>query len=213
MVFNHITLRVPGPPPRFLINPFGLNYREVTRLNLVKVGLDGAPLRAREYPVNRAGFVIHSASMRRAPTRIASCIPTRPPAWRSPASASGLGHDDFYGAELFGDVAYHEFEGDHGARRRESAAGGEPRRQARADPAQPRAAGRRQRRLQRVPLDVDTAARVRGAGRRQRRCPAPDVLLSDEGVAPMQGLSRGTLERMLFESVLRRPASPRRRML
>src|SRR6185437_15691837 len=36
MIFNHITLRVPGPAvegfpsARFLINPFGLHYREIT---------------------------------------------------------------------------------------------------------------------------------------------------------------------------------------
>ena len=35
MIFNHITLRVPGPEPRFLINPFGLHYREVTASSLV----------------------------------------------------------------------------------------------------------------------------------------------------------------------------------
>ena len=29
MIFNHITVRVPGPEVRFLINPFGLHYREV----------------------------------------------------------------------------------------------------------------------------------------------------------------------------------------
>ena len=27
MIFNHITLRVPGPEKLFLINPFGLHYR------------------------------------------------------------------------------------------------------------------------------------------------------------------------------------------
>jgi len=26
MIFNHITLRVPGPEKLFLINPFGLHY-------------------------------------------------------------------------------------------------------------------------------------------------------------------------------------------
>ena len=29
MIFNHITLRVPGAGRYFLINPFGLHYREV----------------------------------------------------------------------------------------------------------------------------------------------------------------------------------------
>ena len=38
-IFNHITVRVPGPERHFLINPFGLNYSEVTASNLVKVDL------------------------------------------------------------------------------------------------------------------------------------------------------------------------------
>src|SRR5881392_805572 len=61
MIFNHITLRVPGPESRFLINPFGLHYREVTASSLVLIDLEGNVLRKNEWPVNRAGFVIHSA--------------------------------------------------------------------------------------------------------------------------------------------------------
>ena len=45
MIFNHITLRVPGPELRFLINPFGLHYREVTASNLVTIDLEGNPVR------------------------------------------------------------------------------------------------------------------------------------------------------------------------
>ena len=61
MIFNHITLRVPGPQRVFLINPFGLMYHEVTASNLVAVDIDGQPVRPTEHAVNRAGFVTHSA--------------------------------------------------------------------------------------------------------------------------------------------------------
>ena len=61
MIFNHITLRVPGPERHFLINPYGLWYREVTASNLVKIDLDGNLIGPSEWSVNRAGFVIHSA--------------------------------------------------------------------------------------------------------------------------------------------------------
>ena len=44
MIYNHITVRVPGPDRHYLINPYGLNYDEVTASNLVKVGLDGRPM-------------------------------------------------------------------------------------------------------------------------------------------------------------------------
>src|SRR6185436_19871818 len=55
-IFNHITLRVPGPEVRFLINPFGLHYSEVTASNLVLIDIDGNPLRESRWPVNQAGF-------------------------------------------------------------------------------------------------------------------------------------------------------------
>src|SRR6185436_15025490 len=60
-IFNHITLRVPGPDVCFLINPFGLHYSEVTASNLVLIDIEGNPLRESRWPVNQAGFVIHSA--------------------------------------------------------------------------------------------------------------------------------------------------------
>lgn len=111
LVFNHITLRVPGAQPAFLINLFGLNYDEVTARNLVKIGHDGAPLEPTPHHVNRAGFVIHSAVHAARPD--AHCIMhTHTTAGMAIAcKQAGLGHDDFYGAELFGDVAYHDFEG------------------------------------------------------------------------------------------------------
>ncbi len=111
LVFNHITLRVADDPPAYLINPFGLNYREVTPFNLVKVGLDGVPLEPTEHHVNRAGFVIHSA-LHRARADAHCIMHTHTTAGMAVAcKAGGLGHDDFYGAELWGDVAYHDFEG------------------------------------------------------------------------------------------------------
>lgn len=34
LIYNHITVRLPGPENHFLINPFGLMYREITAGNL-----------------------------------------------------------------------------------------------------------------------------------------------------------------------------------
>ena len=110
-IFNHITVRVPGPDVRFLINPFGLHYREVTASNLVLIDLEGNPLRDSQWPVNRAGFVIHSAihsSIERA-----HCVMHTHTTTGSAVSClkQGLSHDNFYGAMLYGRVAYHDFEG------------------------------------------------------------------------------------------------------
>ena len=41
LIYNHITLRLPGSEKRFLINPFGLLYTEVRASNLVKIDLAG----------------------------------------------------------------------------------------------------------------------------------------------------------------------------
>ena len=61
LIYGHLTARVPGPEPHFLINPFGLNYDEICASNLVKIDVDGNVIDDTPYGVNQAGFVIHSA--------------------------------------------------------------------------------------------------------------------------------------------------------
>jgi ribulose-5-phosphate 4-epimerase/fuculose-1-phosphate aldolase len=61
MIFNHISVRLPGPEHHYLVNPFGLNYCEITPENLLKVGVDGRLVEASEYPANPAGFALHGA--------------------------------------------------------------------------------------------------------------------------------------------------------
>ena len=60
-IYGHLTARVPGPDNHFLINPWGLNYDEVTASNLVKIDVEGNVIGNDEHPVNFAGFIIHSA--------------------------------------------------------------------------------------------------------------------------------------------------------
>jgi len=111
MIFNHITVRVPGPEVWFLINPFGLHYREITASSLVLIDIEGNPVRKTEWPVNRAGFVIHSAIHGAIPQ--AHCVMhTHTTTGLAVACLKdGLSPHNFYGAMLHGQVAYHEFEG------------------------------------------------------------------------------------------------------
>jgi ribulose-5-phosphate 4-epimerase/fuculose-1-phosphate aldolase len=111
LIFNHITVRVPGPEVRFLINPFGLQYREVTASNLLLIDLEGNPLRETAWPVNRAGFVIHSAI--HGALKDAHCVMhTHTTTGIAVACLKeGLSPHNFYGAMLHGRVAYHDFEG------------------------------------------------------------------------------------------------------
>ncbi len=61
LVFTHISARVPGSHDAFLINPYGLMFEEITASSLVKVDAAGNKLDDSAYPVNPAGFTIHSA--------------------------------------------------------------------------------------------------------------------------------------------------------
>jgi ribulose-5-phosphate 4-epimerase/fuculose-1-phosphate aldolase len=61
LVYTHISARVPGDGHAFLINPYGMMFEEITASSLVKVDLEGRKLDDSPYPVNPAGFTIHSA--------------------------------------------------------------------------------------------------------------------------------------------------------
>lgn len=60
LVFTHSSVRVPGPQEHFLINPYGLMLDEITASCLVKVDRQGRIVEESAWPVNPAGFVIHS---------------------------------------------------------------------------------------------------------------------------------------------------------
>lgn len=64
LIGTHISARVPtapGEPDQFLLNPYGMLFDEITASSLVKVDVDGNILSDTSWPVNRAGFVVHSA--------------------------------------------------------------------------------------------------------------------------------------------------------
>jgi ribulose-5-phosphate 4-epimerase/fuculose-1-phosphate aldolase len=61
LVFTHISARLPGREGEFLINPYGLLFEEITASSLVRVDMDGNKLDDSPFPVNPAGFTIHSA--------------------------------------------------------------------------------------------------------------------------------------------------------
>ncbi len=62
LIFTHISAKVPAPAgeEHFLINPYGMMYEEMTASSLVLIDGHGQVLRPSPYPINRAGFVIHS---------------------------------------------------------------------------------------------------------------------------------------------------------
>src|ERR1700723_2794746 len=61
LIFTHISARIPGLEHHFLINPYGMMFEEITASSLVKIDLKGVVIGTSPYPVNAAGFTIHSA--------------------------------------------------------------------------------------------------------------------------------------------------------
>jgi len=111
LIYNHISLRVPGDGNHFLINPFGLHYSEVTASNLVKIDLAGNIVGESKWPVNPAGFTPHATIHANIPD--AHCVMhTHTTAGLAVACLEdGLSMSNFYSAQLHGKLAYHDFEG------------------------------------------------------------------------------------------------------
>jgi ribulose-5-phosphate 4-epimerase/fuculose-1-phosphate aldolase len=111
MVFTHISARAPGPEHHFLINPYGLLFEEITASSLVKIDMDGNKLQDSEYPVNPAGFTIHSAlHMSRAEVGCVIHLHTTDGVAVS-AQEQGLLPLDQHAMMLTSDLAYHDYEG------------------------------------------------------------------------------------------------------
>ncbi len=111
MIYNHISLKVPGEDGSFLINPFGLHFAEVTASNLVKIDIDGNTLGSTAYPVNKAGFTQHAYFHRHLPWAHAIAH-THTTATMAVASLDGgLQPVNFYACTFAGRIGYHDFEG------------------------------------------------------------------------------------------------------
>jgi ribulose-5-phosphate 4-epimerase/fuculose-1-phosphate aldolase len=112
LIYGHLTARVPGEEPHFLINPYGLNYDEVTASNLVKIDLDGRIVEPCEYPVNYAGFVIHSAIHMAHAERHKVVMHTHTRAGMAVcALKEGLLPISMVSTAFHGKLAYHDYEG------------------------------------------------------------------------------------------------------
>jgi ribulose-5-phosphate 4-epimerase/fuculose-1-phosphate aldolase len=110
LIYNHITARVPGTE-HFLINPFGLMYREVTASNLLKIDLDGRKIEPSPYSANPAGFVVHSA-VHAARADVACVMHTHTTAGQVVScQRDGLLPLSFTSVFYTGRIAYHDFEG------------------------------------------------------------------------------------------------------
>ena len=111
LIYGHISMRVPGPEPHFLINPYGLRFDEVTASSLIKIDLDGEPVESSDYSVNRAAFMIHSAfHQERKDTYCVMHTHTRA-GMAVAALECGLLPISMNATSFYRQIAYHDFEG------------------------------------------------------------------------------------------------------
>ncbi|NCX13614.1 MAG: class II aldolase/adducin family protein [Betaproteobacteria bacterium] len=111
LVFTHISARVPGADHHFLINPYGMMFDEISASHLVKVDRSGHPVIPAPYPVNPAGFVIHSA-IHEARDDVLCVLHTHTTAGVAVAAqAQGLLPISQQASVILPLLAYHDYEG------------------------------------------------------------------------------------------------------
>jgi ribulose-5-phosphate 4-epimerase/fuculose-1-phosphate aldolase len=113
LIYNHITVRVPGEVDHLLINQYGLLYEEMTASSFHKIDLAGTIVfRAPgEYGINQAGYIIHSA-VHAARHDVTCVIHTHSRAGTAVASmACGLLPLSQRAMRFFQKIGYHEYEG------------------------------------------------------------------------------------------------------
>ena len=111
LVFTHISARVPGSGHHFLINPYGLMFDEITASSLVMIDQECNKLRESPFPVNPAGFTIHSCI--HAVRDDAGCVlHTHSRAGVAvSAQKAGLLPLSQQSTVILGSLAYHDYEG------------------------------------------------------------------------------------------------------
>ncbi|PHR60172.1 MAG: class II aldolase [Robiginitomaculum sp.] len=113
LVFTHISARLPDEDgqERFLINPYGVLFDEMTASCLVKIDLEGNIIGDSPYFVNPAGFTIHSAI--HAAREDAGCVihVHTPYGVAVSVQKGGLRKYTQFSMIVHNDLAYHDYEG------------------------------------------------------------------------------------------------------
>lgn len=113
LVFTHISARLPDEDgeERFLINPYGVMFDEMTASCLVKIDLEGNICQDTPYFINPAGFTIHSAI--HAARHDAGCVihVHTPYGVAVSVQKEGLRRYTQFSMIVNNDLAYHDYEG------------------------------------------------------------------------------------------------------
>ena len=115
LVFTHISAKLPesvsGNAHHFLINPYGLMFDEITASSLVKVDDKCNKVIASSFPVNPAGFVIHSAVHEARPDALCVLHTHTRAGVAVSAQAGGVLPISQQSTFVLGSLAYHGYEG------------------------------------------------------------------------------------------------------
>lgn len=118
LVFTHISYKLPDEAnekgemeARFLINPYGVMFDEMTASALVKIDMDGKICQETPYFINPAGFTIHSAV--HGARHDAKCVihVHTPYGMAVSAQKKGLRRYTQMSMQVQKDLAYHDYEG------------------------------------------------------------------------------------------------------
>jgi ribulose-5-phosphate 4-epimerase/fuculose-1-phosphate aldolase len=111
LIYNHISLRVPGQPDRYLVNPYGLLFEEITASSLVMVSVDGEVVSPGPsgLGVNPAVHCLHGAVLKGRPD--INCVAhIHTPAVLAVVSMEcGLLPMNQTAMRFNGDLAYHDY--------------------------------------------------------------------------------------------------------
>jgi ribulose-5-phosphate 4-epimerase/fuculose-1-phosphate aldolase len=111
LIYSHISASVPDEPHHFLINPFGLDFEEVTASNLVKINDAAEIVGDASYPVNVTGFALHAAVHAARADAVCVLHLHETSAIAVSAQAEGLLPLSQHALRFEGDLAYHDYEG------------------------------------------------------------------------------------------------------
>lgn len=111
LIYTHISAAIPGEPEHYLINPFGMQFDEITASSLLKVNVQGELLPNQSGIVNPTGFAIHGAIHRARPD--AHCVMHLHNTAGIAVSAQrdGLLPLSQHAMRFMGHLGYHHYEG------------------------------------------------------------------------------------------------------
>jgi ribulose-5-phosphate 4-epimerase/fuculose-1-phosphate aldolase len=110
-IHNHLSARVPDDPEKFVMNPQGLGWHEMTASSLIKSDFNGNDFNTSEFRLAPAGRNFHGAILKLRPDL--NCVFHIHPLASTVVSATrdGLLPLDQSSAMMYGRVSYHDYEG------------------------------------------------------------------------------------------------------